>query len=474
MDRGNIVIMLLTSILGACVFVLLMGNFSGDIGPFEIHLSVDFVSEGITEVVIPPIGKIRAHTHLSPMKIVLKLNNINLDELERLLDKNINRQKLLEGYKKDIKLLVKVFAVKLLFLGCLGACFAAFLFNYKKPKFVVLSGFIGILVIGLLLATTYYTYDVQAFKDPEYVGIIKGAPWMLGLAEKAVAEVEKLGDKLQLMAKNVYQLFEKINTLEPIELKKTKIKVLHVSDIHNNPATMDFIEEVVKSFQVDFIIDTGDITDYGTPIEAKLLERIRSFKVPYLFVPGNHDSPEIVKKMKDIDNVVVLNRTAINIDGLTVFGVPDPASKTNQIVLSQEYSESQYVDEIQKDLRKNDESPIDILAFHDPKLAKIFANKAPVILFGHTHALGIEKTNRSILINAGTSGGAGIRGLLTNKDIPYSVVLLYFSMDNNLLAADIIKVRNLEKGLVLERIVFDKKEGYFEENQEFYSLEFGR
>jgi len=129
MNKRNIVMILLTSILGACVFVLLMGNFSGYIGPFEILLSVDFVSEGVTEVVIPPIGKIKAHTHLSPMKIVLKLNNINLDELERLLDKNINQKELLEGYKKDIKSLVKVFAVKLLFLGCLGACFAAFLFN---------------------------------------------------------------------------------------------------------------------------------------------------------------------------------------------------------------------------------------------------------------------------------------------------------------------------------------------------------
>jgi len=456
MNKRNIVMILLTSILGACVFVLLMGNFSGYIGPFEILLSVDFVSEGVTEVVIPPIGKIKAHTHLSPMKIVLKLNNINLDELERLLDKNINQKELLEGYKKDIKSLVKVFAVKLLFLGCLGACFAAFLFNYKKPKFVVLSGFIGILVIGLLLAATYYTYDVQAFKDPEYVGIIKGAPWMLGLAEKAIVEVEKLGDKLQLMTKNVYQLFEKINTLEPAELEKTKIKVLHISDIHNNPAAMDFVKEVVESFRIDFIIDTGDITDYGTPIEAKLLERIRSFKVPYLFVPGNHDSPQIVKKMKNIENVVVLDRTRIYIKGLTVYGVPDPASKTNQIVPFQEYDESQHINEIQNDLKERDDSLIDVLAFHDPKLAKKFINEAPVILFGHTHTLGIEKADKSILVNAGTSGGAGIRGLLTNKDIPYSVVLLYFSTDNKLLAADIIKVHNLKKGLVLERVVFDK------------------
>ena len=48
---------------------------------------------------------------------------------------------------------------------------------------------------------------------------------------------------------------------------------------------------------MDLVIDTGDLTDYGTAIETGLAGQIKTTKgVPYLFIPGNHDSPEVIQQ----------------------------------------------------------------------------------------------------------------------------------------------------------------------------------
>jgi hypothetical protein len=82
-------------------------------------------------------------------------------------------------------------------------------------------------------------------------------------------------------------------------------------------------------------------------------------------------------------------------------------------------------------------------------------------LNGHTHKLNLFQRDGSIVINAGTTGAAGIRGFQTNSDIPYSAVLLYFKKPGNnqktgLMAADVIKISNLKTGFQVERVFFNR------------------
>ena len=57
------------------------------------------------------------------------------------------------------------------------------------------------------------------------------------------------------------------------------------------------------------------------------------------------------------------------------------------------------------------------------------------------------------MINAGTTGGAGIRGAQSSKEIPYSMAIVYFDRNdlNYPKVIDIIKLYNIRKGFVLER-----------------------
>ena len=52
--------------------------------------------------------------------------------------------------------------------------------------------------------------------------------------------------------------------------------LLHVSDLHLNPAGFDLMRQVVDQFQVDGVLDTGDITDWGSAPENQLIGSVGS------------------------------------------------------------------------------------------------------------------------------------------------------------------------------------------------------
>src|SRR5687767_15987356 len=95
-------------------------------------------------------------------------------------------------------------------------------------------------------------------------------------------------------------------------------RVLHVSDIHNNPAAFPFLREVAQQFQVEFIIDTGDLTDFGSPLEATIGREIARLPFPYVIVLGNHDSPTVGTALAQLPNVTVLDGNPVTVGGVTL------------------------------------------------------------------------------------------------------------------------------------------------------------
>ena len=75
----------------------------------------------------------------------------------------------------------------------------------------------------------------------------------------------------------------------------------------------------------DFVIDTGDITSFGTPVENLIATEIPGFGVPYVFVRGSHDSIALQEAIAREPNAIVLDGREKTIDGLTVYGLGHPA-----------------------------------------------------------------------------------------------------------------------------------------------------
>src|SRR5262249_39135323 len=106
------------------------------------------------------------------------------------------------------------------------------------------------------------------------------------------------------------------------------LRILDVSDIHNNPAGLDLTAGLARSYQVDGIVCTGDLTDYGSPVENRLMSGWNQIAIPKLFVAGNHDSQATMAAVRTLRAATVLrDGEMIEWLGLRAVGWNDPVSE---------------------------------------------------------------------------------------------------------------------------------------------------
>jgi len=451
---------LFLAIAGALTVVSLFGQLDFHIEAFEARLGISFFDHGYTKLVLPPVGEIRARTHKTPLQVSITLNNIDLDLLKTMLKESPDQAVLLARVREEMSKTLLTFIGRLIFLSALGGALGI-VFLHKKGVLPYLKGaFTGVFLVSSLLAGTYFTFDQDKFVNPEYRGILKAAPWMMGFVQEGLVKVNTLSQQMKVMADNLYTLFEKIDSLQGLGTINGEIKVLHISDLHNNPAGLRLVEEVTRTFGVDMVVDTGDITDFGSPLENHLLERLAKLKVPYVVTLGNHDSAQTMNKLSTFPNVIMVNNREVTVKGLRIAGIFDPAALTVDVVPPPTETMEKYVERLVTLLSGLDHTP-DMLLVHSPRMAVKFAGKVPLVLFGHDHHYSSRQRKGTILNDAGTTGAAGLQGLQSSKEIPYSLYLLHFNrrpgQGYQLIAADLLRVSNLESGFTLERKVFTQE-----------------
>ena len=444
------------AVIGMLTFVSLLGSYTTVLEAFEIRLSVAIFDGGYTQLEIPPLGRVRARTHLPPLLLKTTLTNINLKQLDEVIA-NSRDEEYLAALQAAAYRKARIFLSRLLLLAFLGGVAGPYFFGERDRKKLLAAGVTGALLLLILLAGAYLTYSPAAFLSPEFEGILEAAPWMFGLVEEALFHVNSLGEQLELVAESINNLFLVVDRLEALGSVEGDLKVAHISDLHNNPAGMDFVRQVVQAFNVSLVIDTGDITDFGTEIEAGLATPIAGFGIPYVFIPGNHDTPDVVARMKSIPNVLVLEEGTVEIGGLRIAGIADPASAGPSMVVAPETELDRYALRLIKVVAAEEEA-VHVACAHHPRIAEKSLGLVPVVLTGHTHQFALTERDGSVMINAGTTGAAGIRGLQTGKETPYTLALLHFGRREEngfyLKAVDIIHVYQQQSGFSLERRLF--------------------
>ena len=453
-------VILICSVLGPLTFIHIFDSIMVNLQGMELVLSFKLALKGSTTINLPPIGILKAYTHTAPIAVNIMLQNIDLDLIKVIIDRIHDKNELFLLFREDVIRAVQILAVKTVALGMTGATFAAFFLKLKKKEFMVCI-FISLLLVIALLSSVYITYDIMAFDKPEYFGTLKAAPWLIGIWNKGLSQINELGQQLKNMSDGISMVFSRMDNLASTE--ESMVRVLHVSDIHNNPAAFEFMEQIIKNFNVDFVIDTGDITDYGTFLEDMVIKQLSQLPVDYIFVAGNHDSPKTLELLKTVDNVTILDGEITTIKGIDILGFSDVVSDTTDIVPSGEAEIMKLYLKIREKLYSLNKMP-DILVVHNPKSTESLSGLVPIILNGHVHKASLKEENNSLIINAGTTGAAGIRGLQSKGEIPYSAVLLYFNKSKGLekpqlFAADIIKISNIKAGFQVERIFFDQEDG---------------
>jgi Icc-related predicted phosphoesterase len=455
-----VIILVLVSI-ATLWYIQLFTQVSFDYESFSFTIQTKITPAGGTRIAIPPVGELFFKSHLTPWQIKITLNEIDFSKLEQQLKEMPPKQQWLKLFQTELlKAVLSLFAMALGW-GLLGALTVLLVFRiFPKNRLFWYGIGLSLAVIFSLIGATVATYDQSAAERPQYQGVLESAPWAMNLVTMGLDNLSIIGDNLRKVSSGLPLLYKQAGQIQNIGEVQSDLTILHVSDIHNNPAAFDFITELVANFKINFIIDTGDVTDYGTALEAETLTKIGRYGVPYVFIPGNHDSPLIIERLKQLKNVKILSKGILELSGITIAAIADPASQSYNSDVSDSKTMEEYKNQLTELVRKMDITPT-IVAVHNRILAGDLIGKVPLVLHGHDHQYRLSHQGDTIVNDAGTTGAAGIRGL-TPKGVPYSAAILYWKKSRDqgyrLNAIDSIKINGVEGRLTIERHTFQSRE----------------
>ncbi|WP_432986589.1 metallophosphoesterase [Dactylosporangium sp. CA-233914] len=467
------------AIAGMFIGVTLGGSTTQDIGPFRAQLSLAPSWHGDTSVEIPPLGSLELDSHDGPVHLRIRLESLDEARTRAFAAKSGNLEQVSHDAVDQLNLGVRRLAMQTAGCGILGAMILVAL-AFRARRETAAAGLVVVFALASTGAATLLTFKPAAIQEPTYRGLLVNAPAIIGDARRITDRYEEYRAQLQKLVLNVSKLYGTISSLPVYEPDKSATKVLHISDMHLNPAAWGVVRSVADQFDIDIIVDTGDINDWGSEPEASYVNVISDLRVPYLYIRGNHDSAVTAAAVARQRNAIVLDDTIVTVKGLTFAGIGDPRFTPDKSTDPTNEEQHQQVvtsgDVLAKKIRQSS-TPVDVAMVHDPVSAQELAGLCPLVLAGHRHERQISRLNpnppmaaplpaqvtspspsdstsasapasaaaraqqeRTLLMVEGSTGGAGLRGLESSKPLPLALSILYFDEQHHLSAYDDIQV----------------------------------
>ncbi len=435
---------LFISLLGAASVVTIFGARTYHWRAFDVEVSIYPAISGSTRLRFIPLGEILAPTHKTPLALQISLMNISFNDAKKLITNPPPRKELEAEFTHAARRDIKEFALFQIMFGAIGGLLAPVLFRSRRFREWLISSLVGGGFVALVFFSTVRTFSPGAFENPKYTGSLQQADWIITLVKDGFNKAEALSEKLKNVANNLSKLYERINSVPRIPADEDSVTILHITDIHNNPAAVAFVRELVASTRVDMVIDTGDLTDFGSPLEIDLSKGMAQLKVPYVFLAGNHDSLAVLRAVRKYPNAIIMEGTPVEVKGLSILGSSDPSSSKDGANNVDTPPESLLASG--KSLEASfDKAPVhpDIVCVHDPRQGEPLIGKAKLILCGHEHRSYMEIKQGTVICNAGTTGAAGGRYFDKASGVPLSAAILRFTRPPN------------PRLLLIDRVVLD-------------------
>ena len=394
-------------VVGAVLAVQAFSPLTFTVDAFTLRVGLHFLGSGQTVLQVPPFGTVAAHTHRGPLGLTVSLMGVNITGLEALIA-SFTRAQLVPGLLAAARRDMALVAGWALLLGVLGGAGLVWAVGERSHRRLLGGASAGLAAIGVAILIAWGSFQPAAFAQPTFTGALQAAPILVNLAQVGFSTVRNFEEQMGSVASNLTRLFSASQAINPNIAAPGQVTVMFVSDIHNNPLAYDLIQRILPTFHPAFIIDGGDLTDLGTPLEAAQIGRIADYGVPYLFVSGNHDKPPELAQFAKVKNVVILNGQEVVEDGIGIVGVPDPASFGGASQVASPAQLAATATQLQADVAKA-KDPVTIAVAHNPNVVQPLFGKLPVILNGHTHSIWVRTKGADVWLNDGTTGAGGLR-----------------------------------------------------------------
>jgi predicted phosphodiesterase len=481
--------------LGAVLAVTFLARQEVTVGPARVRLEAGAALTGSSRLAAPPFGSVSARTHQGPLAFRATIDDVDVKRLGQLLEGSpgppegtgepqggapvgregsgeprrgapVDRagpggprfaelEATLGPLEEQARRAATGFLVRIALLGLAGGLAAVVLFRRRTRQRLLRCGLGGLLATVLLLGPALATYDLTAFREPRYDGALEYAPALIGDVRTGLDRLRTLREEMVRIARNLDRAYAALaSPVGEVDGNGT-VRVLHISDIHLNPAGFDLAERLADQFDVAAVVDTGDMGTWGLPREPEVAANIGRFDVPYLFVKGNHDDQDMVEAVARNDNARVLDGGGAEVAGIRFFGVADPTftpGKGHQVDEFEELKVARSVgvgDTIERQALRPD-----VLLVHDGRLAAYARGHVATVLEGHLHRFGTEVVNGTRTLMAGTTGAGGPDNFRAEDPPPADAQVVYFDPETRRpVAVDRISVRLPGSSFSVERVL---------------------
>ncbi|CQR63221.1 metallophosphoesterase family protein [Streptomyces leeuwenhoekii] len=426
-------------VLGAWLGLLVVGDVRVPVGPMNTTMTLRPSLTGGTKINLSPLGALQFDSHVAPLRLDVNVDQLDPDRAQALVDHPERLSGLQDEVARDVGHGTLDLAARSGVAVVTGAT-ALGLLVYRRPRRALAAGGLALALLAASGGTAYATWNPDSVLEPRFSGLLSSAPSLVGSARSIVTEFDVYQKELARLVTNVTKLYDATSTLPAYAPDPTTIRVLHVSDIHLNPASWKIIASLVKQYKVDVIVDSGDTMDHGTAAENGFLDPIEDLGAPYVWVRGNHDSLVTQRYLERMKNVHVLDGgRAVSVAGLRFAGIGDPQFTPDRSTkpgaeASQELAGARLASAL-RDQRAAG-TPVDIAIAHEPSAAREVDGEVPLVLAGHIHHQKTEVMKYGTRLRVeGSTGGSGLRAIEGEHPDPIQASILYVDRDTRRLQA---------------------------------------
>jgi len=420
------------TLLGAWMGLLVVGSVHASVGPMDTRMALRPSLTGGTEINVSPLGALELRSHHAPLRLDVDVNRLDPIRSAALVDHPERLSGLQDEVADDVVRGTRDLAVR----SCAAVVFGATALGlavYRRPR----------RALGLLAASggaAYAAWNPDSVLEPRYSGLLSSAPSVVGNARSIVTDFDVYQQELARLVTNVTQLYEATSTLPAYRPDPTTMRVLHVSDIHLNPAAWHIVQSLVRQYKIDVIVDTGDTMDHGTAAENGFLEPVSDLGAPYVWVRGNHDSATTQRYLSGRKGVhVVDGGRTVTVGGLRIAGTGDPQfTPDRSAAVAGDAAERRAGRALAGAIRarKAAGAPVDIAVAHNPLAARETDGTVPPALTGHVHHRRTEVLpGGTRLMTEGSTGGSGLRAVDDAEPDTVQASVLYLDRETRRLQA---------------------------------------
>jgi predicted phosphodiesterase len=428
----------LVGVLGALLGLLVAGRVSTPVGPFDASMTFAPAVGGGTTVDVPPLGQLQLDTHDGPVRLGVRIETLRTDAAQAIVADPDQLRGLGDEAQSDLRAGMVDLVLRTGLVTVVGAAALGLLVFRRRWRRVVAATGAGLGALLLTAGVSAATFDERSLAEPRFTGLLASAPTAIGDVRDLVARFDVYQLQLGRLVSNLSELYSVTSRLPVFAAGDQTVRVLHVSDLHLNPAAFDVVRSVVTQFGVEVVVDTGDITDFGSVPEQSFLSEISSVGVPYLYVRGNHDSAATQAAVAAEPGAVVLDDLGpVEVAGLRFLGQGDPRFTPDKSTRDDDAPEEVMLAvgrTLARSVRTALEPP-DIVAVHDPISARPLLGVAPLVLAGHAHQREDVEQDGTLLVVQGSTGGAGLRALEGEEPTPITLTVLYLDPESGRLQA---------------------------------------